>query len=540
MPTPIPTPADFPVQWDSPEEQHLMWEWDHSHFAPAFSPLAGSMLQLAAPGFLNGFRSSGAPIADVRFKRINTYIYQAFVPDFELIPTAEARVKEQVQQRGFTMFQTWENELQPRVERANQRILTTDLGALSDADLNEFLRWLTDTFAEMWQIHFEIMPGFYLAAVFKEACARLLGMTGLEVYEMIQGADNLSIQSGNRLWRLAHGAPEAVQQTITSLPAPEALERLRETEEGRAFLADLDAYLQIYGWRKGNFDVLDPAWAEDPRVALDHVRLMLRVPVDPAEDQRRGQERAEALANECRARLADDPAKLGEFNFLLEAARTYPRLQENHHFYLDQKFVALCRLPLLEAGRRMAARGRLDRPEDFAYLTIEEIHAFLDGDQTDRRALAKERHDELAYWKTRVPPPYLGSMPPGEMNDPFFTEFFGARIEPSSDPRVIKGLPAARGAVTGTARVIRSLADADRVQEGDILICDMTTPAWTPLFAVLAGIVADSGGPLSHCAVVAREYGLPCVVGTRTGSRTIPDGARITVDGAQGIVRIER
>lgn len=96
-------------------------------------------------------------------------------------------------------------------------------------------------------------------------------------------------------------------------------------------------------------------------------------------------------------------------------------------------------------------------------------------------------------------------------------------------------MPAVRGTVTGTARVIRSLTDAHRVQEGDILICDMTTPAWTPMFPSLA----DSGGPLSHCAIVAREYGLPCVVATRVGTQLIPDGATITVDGTQGIVRIE-
>ena len=115
----------------------------------------------------------------------------------------------------------------------------------------------------------------------------------------------------------------------------------------------------------------------------------------------------------------------------------------------------------------------------------------------------------------------------------------GAPVEPSRDPRVVQGLPGSRGVATGIARVVRTLAESDRVGEGDILVCEMTTPAWTPLFAGLAGIVADSGGPTSHCAIVARELGIPAVVGTRVGTRTIPDGARITIDGGEGVVRIE-
>jgi pyruvate,water dikinase len=105
---------------------------------------------------------------------------------------------------------------------------------------------------------------------------------------------------------------------------------------------------------------------------------------------------------------------------------------------------------------------------------------------------------------------------------------------------VVQGLPGSRGVASGIARVVRTLAESDRIGEGDILVCEMTTPAWTPLFAGLAGIVADSGGPTSHCAIVAREFGIPAVVGTRLGTRLIPDGARITIDGGQGVVRIER
>jgi pyruvate,water dikinase len=329
-----------------------------------------------------------------------------------------------------------------------------------------------------------------------------------------------------------------VQEAIRSLPSDQALARLQESGEGRAFLADLDRYTRQYGWRTGSLDVTEPSWVEEPARAIDNVRLMLRATTDPEEDQRRGAERAEALAEQYRAKLAGEPEKLAEFNFLYDVVKQYPMMQENHNFYIDQKYRALLRQPFLEVGRRMAARGIVADAQDIVYLPLDEIRAYFNGDGTSRIAAVAQRREEMERWQKYVPPPFLGAQPVDAPLDPFWSDFFGVPAEPSRDPKVVKGTGASRGTVTGTARVIRTLAEVDRIADGDILVCDMTTPAWTPLFAGLAGIVADSGGLLSHCAVLAREYGLPCVTGTIVGTRVIPDGAQITVDGTQGIVRI--
>lgn len=93
--------------------------------------------------------------------------------------------------------------------------------------------------------------------------------------------------------------------------------------------------------------------------------------------------------------------------------------------------------------------------------------------------------------------------------------------------------------LTGRAKVVRNLSEADKLESGDILVCEMTMPSWTPLFGFIGGVVADSGGVLSHCAIVAREYRMPCVVGTVNGTQRIKDGQMPTVDGAKGIVRID-
>jgi phosphoenolpyruvate synthase/pyruvate phosphate dikinase len=110
--------------------------------------------------------------------------------------------------------------------------------------------------------------------------------------------------------------------------------------------------------------------------------------------------------------------------------------------------------------------------------------------------------------------------------------------EPSSEPGVVTGFAGSAGRVTGVARVVRSLADADALRPGDVLVAETTAPPWTPLFAVAVAVVTDSGGILSHSAVVAREYGLPAVVGARTATTAIPDGALVEVDGDAGTVRV--
>jgi pyruvate,water dikinase len=131
-----------------------------------------------------------------------------------------------------------------------------------------------------------------------------------------------------------------------------------------------------------------------------------------------------------------------------------------------------------------------------------------------------------------VPPP--ADAPP----DPLVTKFFGVGHEPSTDVNVVTGHPCSAGVVTGIARIIPTLDDAGKLQPGDILVCRMTMPAWTPLFGLAGAVVADSGGPLSHCAIVAREYGIPCVAGTVNGTAVLRDGMRVRVDGNAGIVTV--
>ena len=140
------------------------------------------------------------------------------------------------------------------------------------------------------------------------------------------------------------------------------------------------------------------------------------------------------------------------------------------------------------------------------------------------------------------PPPTLGEMPDAPP-DPFIeaiNKMFGVPPEPSLDPDVIKGTGASAGTVQGTVKVVHDLTEASKLQPGDIMVCEMTMPPWTPLFSIAAAVVADTGGVLSHCAIVSREYGMPCVVNTLIGTVALKDGMTVTVDGSQGLVRIDK
>ena len=157
----------------------------------------------------------------------------------------------------------------------------------------------------------------------------------------------------------------------------------------------------------------------------------------------------------------------------------------------------------------------------------------------DIKAAVRQRQQARVKQSQLKPPPGIGTPPPADMPpDPLVTKFFGFGAAQSTDPKVVTGYPCSAGAVSGTARVVMSLDQAGKLSAGEILVCPMTMPAWTPLFGIAAAVVSDSGGPLSHSAIVAREYQIPCVCGTITGTSTIRDGAHIRVDGSTGVVRI--
>ena len=299
----------------------------------------------------------------------------------------------------------------------------------------------------------------------------------------------------------------------------------------------------FFGWRNDAFfELADPTWREDPTRPLAAIQGQLALTVDADPDVhfgRAARERNE-LVQSARCRMAGDPAALARFDELYAQARSYLAIDEDHNFYIDQMGNVGLRRPLLEIGRRLASRGAIAVPEHVFLLHLDEVSAGLSG--VDQQATTANRQADLQYWATVAPPDTLGVPPPDDLADRFLVGVSKQDAAPAAnsgnDPGVLTGTPASAGVATGRARVARSLIEACAVQPGEVLVCEMTLPPWTPLFATIAAVVSDTGGVLSHCAIVAREAGIPCVVGTLVATHRIADGMLLTVDGARGTVQI--
>jgi phosphohistidine swiveling domain-containing protein len=297
--------------------------------------------------------------------------------------------------------------------------------------------------------------------------------------------------------------------------------------ESEAWWQRFAEHLRRYGHMVYNLDVVNPVPADDPEPLLATVRMYLRGDgTDPYRRQAgltaRRQERTAAV----RARL--DPVRRAGFDRLLRWAQDVGPLREDALAGVGLAWPRIRQL-LAELGRRLTDAGRVDRPDDVFWLHPDEIGGRVpigDGAVAERRA--RWRGQRL------VTPPQL--LPQGTVLDRFSSFLPAVRQEQTGN--VIKGIPASGGRVTAPARVLAGPGDFGRMRPGDVLVTGITTPAWTSLFAMASAVVTDIGGPLSHSSIVAREYGIPAVLGTNVATRRIPDGSRILVDGDAGTVTL--
>lgn len=545
---PFAVPVSFPFHWPDPAMETMYWTWDQSHYPHPTTPLTATF---EAPAFSEG-ASRGFQALAIPLKWpvliINGYWYSSF----EFLEETDAfpppwwpRVEEEFMKRLPVAAQTWEQEYLPEVEAANQRLRVFDYSGASLPELLAFIEECFRTRARAIDLHMQaVIPVVVAASRFAEVYEQMLGRPdGNEPYLMLQGFENLTMESGKALWRLSRRAlvRPAVAAIIADGPVERLPEELQGSPEGRAFWQEFQQYLERFGWRSDAFELADPAWVEDPTIPLNTLRDLLHAPddADPGLQEERSREERERLERESLERL-DGHAGKPIFEMVLGLAQQSLPIQENHNFYIDQVNTVLLRLPFLELGRRLVRAGAIAERDDIFYVERGELaEATADPKTGGWGARVAERRAERERWAAVIPPRELGTPLPEALRQNPVSDFFGAPPEPSHNPKVITGIPASAGTVTATARVVRSLAEAGKLQPDDVLVCETTMPAWTPLFAAISAVVADSGGVLSHCAIVAREYRIPCVVGTLVGTQMLKDGQRVTVDGSQGVVRIE-
>ena len=537
----------FEPQWRSPEDANAFWFRDILHNPAPITPLNATLLQPAfSRGASRAISQLSMPVSGLRAEAHHGYVYLSPQPVHGNPEEMEQRFAEMqriTMELGATALKDWRETFEPRVLELADRILSFDYDGASLAQVAGFALEIGDMLEEVWDIHMRVnIPPMNAVFGFEEFIGGTLGADAVvRSRDLLQGFDNKSVETGQALWELSRSA-----RSVQGLAEAIAEARVRDGAvllDGAAseFEERWQAFLDAYGWRSDVFmEFGHPSWREDPSSAL--VQLKRYLAMDDADDPFAAHERQAAERGQLEAEFA---ARLPEelrpqFHGMLQLAQQYLPIAEDHNFTIDQKFTMVCRHGLLQLGEKLTAAGALRDADDVFYLHADEIRELAGGSPANGLAgSARDRRRERVHQGTMAPPPVMGTPPPADVPpDPLVTKFFGFGIEQTGDPKVVSGHPCSAGQVTGIARVVLTLDQAGKVGPGDILVCPMTMPAWTPLFGVVGAVVADSGGPLSHCAIVAREYQIPCVAGTAVGTAVIPDGARVRVDGATGTVHI--
>jgi pyruvate,water dikinase len=406
------------------------------------------------------------------------------------------------------------------------------------AGVAELWAGLWERARQVWVLHFMVVGMCYTAAEHLADVYEALtpGAAPSEALTLIQGSANELHQVEAELHALAQRARAwpAVSAALEQY-AVAGLGGLAELEGGPAFIEAFEAFLDRHGHLGQAFDDLaQPAWADEPALLLAEVhKRCARAAEDPEERRLRLAAQAESLAEATRQRLGagSDPEALARFEAALAVGRQSGPLTEGHNYWLDRKVHALTRRFAVRVGRRLAAAGVLADPTDIFQLHKDEVAEALEAPR-DLQALVASRKAELAHWRTLTAPAVLGK--PRDPAAP--ASRFGGRAAVQNQAGAVRGTAACAGVAQGPARVVRTQADFDRVLAGDILVCASSNPSWVPLFAIISGVVTDTGGVLAHAAVVAREFGVPAVVGTGTGTSLIRDGQTVRIDGGAGIV----
>ena len=310
------------------------------------------------------------------------------------------------------------------------------------------------------------------------------------------------------------------------------LDALPKLEGGPAARDAIRAYLDLYGMRcTGEIDITRPRWSERPTTLVPLILANVR-DFEPGERSRRferGRRRARDKERELLERLRalpDGERKADEAKSMIDRVRTFIGYREHPKYDIVSHYFVYKQALLEEAGR-LVQDDVLREQEDIFYLTFQELHHVVRTKRVDGRLIAR-RKDEFRAFQALRPPRVLTS--DGEV-------VAGAYRRDGVPTGALTGLPVSAGIVEGRARVILDMADAE-LAPGDILVTTHTDPSWSPVFVAVSGLVAEVGGLMTHGAVIAREYGLPAVVGVEDATRLIQDGERIRVNGTHGYVEI--
>jgi pyruvate,water dikinase len=558
----------FPIEWESDAESELLWIYDDLHIpqpvSPMFFDIGGWWLTCD-----HMFRRFATPFAaDWIAKKINGYVftaaiaadsailidsteygarYAARVPRDQEFPAKMGPYLGAVLPVYATNFLTWWRErFKPEIEENFARLDSYDYSGRSLAELALQLEDAIDVHDRHWKIHWMInFSQFSATMALRGKIEAVKGAVDEELFGRLQSSvEDRNWDSIEALWKMKEEVKSnaELREAFRGETASDVHNRLRATSTGKRFIADrLDPYREEFGYKSiWSHEFVFPLWKENPGPIIEAIRGYLESDYDYSKSISAVKNDLASAKTELMDGVKGDART--ELQGALELSTNMSPLTPDHHFYIDQGTNARLRMVLVGIGDRLAEEGIVDDREDTVFLLYNELRRLLgEPGSFDAKALVSRRRDEREQAFEIRPPAWVGTATQEGLDFPYlglwgFPEKFN-RPTPTRSAEV-KGLPASPGVVEGIARYVRSLEDFDQVRAGEILVCQMTNPAWVVLFTKIAGLVTDAGGAASHPAVVSREFGIPAVVGTSVATQRIKTGDRIRVNGSIGLVEV--
>jgi phosphohistidine swiveling domain-containing protein len=560
----------FPVEWASEAERDFFWVYDDLHIphpvSPMFFDIGGWWLSCD-----HMFRRFGTPFAvDWLAKNVNGYVYTTAIPadpdlriegteyssrygarvprDADYAKTMGAYLDTVLPVYGQRFADWWHDRLVPEMER-NFDYLEAQLDAAGEMSLAEvacLLEDAIDVHDRHWKIHWMLNFAQLSATLdLRAVMERTRGSVDEALLGRLQNsATDRNWDSIEALWQMKNEVRDDAELRAAFEPEDThaIAAALRGNERGQRFITErIEPYQREFGWHAvWSHEFIFPTVREQMEPVLELVRGYLTTDYDyptaieamRADIAAASEEILDGLEGEAREAMAAANA------INLRMAPLTP----DHHFYIDQGANAHVRLVLLAVGRKLVEAGRLDVDDDVMFLRYNELRSLIgSADALDARGLVTQRRAERDAAKQLQPRDWVGTVTPSQLAFPYLVNWgYPERFHRvhGDDLAVIEGIGASAGVVEGIARVVQTVDEFDDVRDGDILVCQMTNPAWVVLFTKIAGLVTDTGGTTSHPAVLAREFGIPAVIGTSVATQRIATGDRIRLDGGAGRVDV--
>src|ERR687890_184564 len=556
--TALPEPmADPPTDWSVPDPKAMyarasIVEQMPDPLSPLFADLIEGAVVRSLRKLMDEFQ--GRQVlreGDLGFPTINGYAYYYYklAAMWRVLANSPAGFRFLMGSGERSVRKRWRDYSHPRYR---ETVEEWEAKPPKDLPANELLagaRELLDAGAEYYTSVQTIIP---LAAssetLFTAFYNRLVRREGDPLPQtFLLGFDSMPIQAEKSLYDLGTWSREhpELARALAGTPSEQILDFLHaeeplsgvDTEVWHEWRSRFQAHLDSYGYAVYNLDFVNPVPADDPAPLFDTLKFYLRGQgQNPHERQRRMVRRREEATRAMLERL--DPARGRLIGRLLRWAQDAAPVREDALADTGLAWPVMRRM-LLELGRRLFEAGAVERPADVFWLRrqeLEDMASSLDAGERQLVSLAEAVEQRKMLWRgqRRVTPPQL--LP----QDSWFKVFENLMPAASEDQTgdTIKGIAASGGQVTATARVLGGPGDFGQMRPGEVLVAAITTPAWTSLFAMASAVVTDVGGPLSHSAIVAREYGIPAVLGTGVATRRIRSGQNVRVDGDTGTVTL--